>query len=200
MQTRYRTAVTGFILPGRPDYAAKNRGVPFERPGLFLGFLDPLFGVGHFSEPVVRRRAGLAVKNDQPDAPHQRNQTDQNPVPLLVDILQPPYGDSQGRNQQRQTVQTAQDRVQSDDTANNPDDHGGDHIVQNELLNTIQQALKNRTPQLNGEKYLTNREVCQLLRISPRTLQNWRDTGKIPFIRLKGKILYKESEILKELK
>lgn len=111
MQTRYRTAVTGFILPGRPDYAAKNRGVPFERPGLFLGFLDPLFGVGHFSEPVVRRRAGLAVKNDQPDAPHQRNQTDQNPVPLLVDILQPPYGDSQGRNQQRQTVQTAQDRV-----------------------------------------------------------------------------------------
>ena len=66
-----------------------------------------------------------------------------------------------------------------------------------ELLNTIQQALKNRTPQLNGEKYLTNRE---LLRISPRTLQNWRDTGKIPFIRLKGKILYKESEILKELK
>ena len=69
-----------------------------------------------------------------------------------------------------------------------------------ELLNTIQQALKNRTPQLNGEKYLTNREVCQLLRISPRTLQNRRDTGKIPFIRLKGKILYKESEILKELK
>ena len=69
-----------------------------------------------------------------------------------------------------------------------------------ELLNTIQQDLKNRTPQLNGEKYLTNREVCQLLRISPRTLQNWRDTGKIPFIRLKGKILYKESEILKELK
>lgn len=64
-----------------------------------------------------------------------------------------------------------------------------------ELSNTIQQAMQNRTPHLNGEKYLTNREVCQLLRISSRTLQNWRDTGKIPFIRLKGKILYKESEI-----
>lgn len=47
-----------------------------------------------------------------------------------------------------------------------------------ELSNTIQQALQNRTPHLNGEKYLTNREVCQLLRISSRTLQNWRDTGK----------------------
>lgn len=62
-----------------------------------------------------------------------------------------------------------------------------------ELSATIQQALENRTPHLNGEKYLTNREVCQLLRISSRTLQNWRDTGKIPFIQIKGKILYKES-------
>lgn len=65
-----------------------------------------------------------------------------------------------------------------------------------ELSATIQQALQNRTPHLNGEKYLTNREVCQLLRISSRTLQNWRDTGKIQFIRLKGKILYRETNIL----
>lgn len=65
-----------------------------------------------------------------------------------------------------------------------------------ELSVTIKQALQNRTPHLNGEKYLTNREVCQLLRISSRTLQNWRDTEKIPFIRLKGKILYKESAVL----
>lgn len=63
------------------------------------------------------------------------------------------------------------------------------------LSNTIEQALQNRTPHLNGEKYLTNLEVCQLLRISSRTLQNWRDTGKIPFIRLKGKILYEQSKI-----
>lgn len=65
-----------------------------------------------------------------------------------------------------------------------------------ELSATIQKVLQNRTPHLNGEKYLTNREVCQLLRISSRTLQNWRDTGKIPFIRLKGKILYRESETM----
>lgn len=64
-----------------------------------------------------------------------------------------------------------------------------------ELSSIIKQALQNRTPHFNGEKYLTNREVCQLLRISPRTLQNWRDTRKIPFIRLKGKILYKKYEI-----
>lgn len=64
-----------------------------------------------------------------------------------------------------------------------------------ELLDTIGQALKNRTPQLNGEKFLSNRDVCQMLHISSRTLQGWRDTGKIPFIQIKGKILYKQSEI-----
>lgn len=65
-----------------------------------------------------------------------------------------------------------------------------------ELTAIIKQALQNRSPHLNGEKYLTNREVCQLLHISSRTLQNWRDTGKIPFIQIKGKILYKQSAVL----
>lgn len=67
------------------------------------------------------------------------------------------------------------------------------------LLDTIRQALKNRTPHLNGEKFLSNRDVCRVLHISARTLQDWRDTGKIPFIQIKGKILYKESEVLKSL-
>lgn len=65
-----------------------------------------------------------------------------------------------------------------------------------ELLDTIQQALKSRTPQLNGEKFLSNRDVCRMLHVSSRTLQDWRDTGKIPFIQIKGKIIYKESEII----
>lgn len=68
-----------------------------------------------------------------------------------------------------------------------------------EMLDTIGQALKNRTPHLNGEKYLTNKDVFQMLHISSRTLQEWRNTGKIPFIRIKGKILYRESEVLKLL-
>ena len=69
-----------------------------------------------------------------------------------------------------------------------------------ELLNTIGQALKNRTPHLNGEKFLSNRDVCRMLHVSSRTLQDWRDTGKIPFVQIKGKILYKQSEVLKWLK
>lgn len=68
-----------------------------------------------------------------------------------------------------------------------------------ELSDTIQQAMKNCTPHLNGEKFLSNRDACQMLYISSRTLQDWRDTGKIPFIHIKGKILYKQSDILKWL-
>ena len=70
-------------------------------------------------------------------------------------------------------------------------------MAMDELLNTIGQALKNRTQHLNGEKFLSNRDICQMLHVSSRTLQDWRNTGKIPFIQIKGKILYKQSDIMK---
>jgi excisionase family DNA binding protein len=66
-----------------------------------------------------------------------------------------------------------------------------------EMLDVIGEALKNRTPHLNGEKFLTGRDVCRMLHVSARTLQEWRKQGRIPFIRLRGKILYRESEIMK---
>ncbi|WP_165043372.1 helix-turn-helix domain-containing protein [Dysgonomonas sp. ZJ709] len=65
-----------------------------------------------------------------------------------------------------------------------------------EMLDSVSQTLKNRTPHLNDEKFLTNKDVCQMLHVSLRTLQDWRDNGIIPFVQIKGKILYRESEIL----
>ena len=35
--------------------------------------------------------------------------------------------------------------------------------------------------------------------VSLRTLQEWRDTGLIPFIQIKGKIIYRQSDIDKLL-
>jgi hypothetical protein len=64
-----------------------------------------------------------------------------------------------------------------------------------EMLDLMNKALKNRTPHLNGEKFLTNNDVCKMLKVSSRTLQEWRTKGIIPCIHLKGKILYKESDI-----
>ncbi|KAA6305555.1 hypothetical protein EZS27_042793 [termite gut metagenome] len=68
-----------------------------------------------------------------------------------------------------------------------------------EMLDGIGQALKNRAPHLNGEKFLTGRDVCRILHVSSRTLQDWRNNGIVPYIQIKGKIIYRESEILKWL-
>lgn len=65
----------------------------------------------------------------------------------------------------------------------------------NELLDCIKSAFKNRTPALGGEKYLTNRDVSEMLHISERTLQDWRDSGRIAYIQISGKVLYKESDV-----
>ncbi len=64
-----------------------------------------------------------------------------------------------------------------------------------EMLNCIQSTLDNRTPVLNEEKYLTNNDVTNLLHISQRTLQDWRDSGRIAYIQVSGKVLYKESDV-----
>ena len=50
-------------------------------------------------------------------------------------------------------------------------------------------------PMLGGEVYLTGEEVCSQLRLSTRTLQEYRNSGTLPFYKIGGKILYKQSDI-----
>lgn len=71
--------------------------------------------------------------------------------------------------------------------------------VLDDSLDSIKLALANRTPHLKGEKYLTNNDVSKLLNISIRSLQDWRDNGTIAYIQISGKILYRQSDILKLL-
>lgn len=54
-------------------------------------------------------------------------------------------------------------------------------------------------PPLNGEVYMDHEEVCKILHISRRTLQQYRDDGLISFIQLPGKVIYKESDIMRVL-
>ncbi|MBF0650098.1 helix-turn-helix domain-containing protein [Dysgonomonas sp. GY75] len=51
-------------------------------------------------------------------------------------------------------------------------------------------------PSLNGESYLTDKELSVKLKVSRRTLQEYRTDGIIPYIRIGGKILYRESDII----
>lgn len=47
----------------------------------------------------------------------------------------------------------------------------------------------------NNEKWLDNKTVCELLHISPRTLQSYRDNGTLPYYQIGRKCYYKVLDI-----
>ncbi len=67
------------------------------------------------------------------------------------------------------------------------------------IFSLMSELIQNSKPFLNGERYLTDKELSLRLKISRRTLQDWRSNGKIEYIQLEGKILYAESAVQKML-
>ena len=63
------------------------------------------------------------------------------------------------------------------------------------LTNRVRSIAQTHRPLFEGEIYLTGREVCDRLFLSPRTLQDYRDKGIIPYTQIAGKILYRLSDI-----
>ncbi|EKU88724.1 helix-turn-helix domain-containing protein [Bacteroides oleiciplenus] len=59
----------------------------------------------------------------------------------------------------------------------------------------VQGLTKGCKPALNGEHYLTDKEVSAHLKVSRRTLQEWRSSGQLAYIQLGGKILYRGSDV-----
>jgi excisionase family DNA binding protein len=59
----------------------------------------------------------------------------------------------------------------------------------------LEKLVVNRKPQFSGERFLTDKEVSAKLKVSRRTLQDWRTNGQIAYISLGGKTLYRESDI-----
>lgn len=63
----------------------------------------------------------------------------------------------------------------------------------------IKEVTQTHKPLFGGEHFLTGKEVCERLYISPRTLQDYRDRRIIPYTQFAGKILYKASDLEKFL-
>ena len=55
-------------------------------------------------------------------------------------------------------------------------------------------------PVLHGERLMTDGELATILRVSPRALRDYRNDGILPYIRMKGNILYRESDVEEVLK
>lgn len=64
-----------------------------------------------------------------------------------------------------------------------------------ELLEGIEKIAENSKPLFYGERYLTDSEVSERLKVSRRTLQEWRYSGKIAYLQVGGKMLFRESDI-----
>ena len=64
-----------------------------------------------------------------------------------------------------------------------------------EVSRRIREIAQTHRPLFGGEIYLTGRVVCERLFVSPRTLQDYRDKGIIPYAQIAGKILYRLSDI-----
>ena len=62
-------------------------------------------------------------------------------------------------------------------------------------LKKLERYCSTSRPMLGGEIYLTGEEVCSQLRLSTRTLQEYRNLGTLPFYKIGGKILYKQSDM-----
>ena len=67
------------------------------------------------------------------------------------------------------------------------------------LLDNVEHLTANYRPTLGGERFFTDKEVSARLKVSRRTLQDYRNEGRIAYIQLGGKILYRESDIEKML-
>ena len=67
------------------------------------------------------------------------------------------------------------------------------------MLDGIEGMVRNCKPTLGGERYLTDKEVSAKLRVSRRTLQDYRNEGRIPYYQFGGKVLYRESDIQRVL-
>lgn len=68
------------------------------------------------------------------------------------------------------------------------------------MITGLEKLAANRRLPLKGEIYLTDKEVSERLKVSRRTLQEWRNDGKISYVQLDGKILYAESALQTLLK
>ena len=68
-----------------------------------------------------------------------------------------------------------------------------------EVLALYKNVTGNYRPLLDGERYLTDSEVAEILKVSRRTLQEYRNDGVLPYILFGGKVLYRESDLEKVL-
>lgn len=65
------------------------------------------------------------------------------------------------------------------------------------MLDGIESMNEKSKASFGNERFMTDKEVSAWLKVSRRTLQDYRNNGMIAYYQLGGKILYKESDVEK---
>lgn len=74
------------------------------------------------------------------------------------------------------------------------------HESIDQLSEIIDKIPKDGTTLPSDDEYLCDKEVAYMLKVSRRTLNEYRSNGTLPYYVLGGKVLYKRSEIEQALK
>ena len=65
------------------------------------------------------------------------------------------------------------------------------------MLDGIESMNEKSKASFGNERFMTDKEVSAWLKVSRRTLPDYRNNGMVSYYQLGGKILYKESDIEK---
>lgn len=68
-----------------------------------------------------------------------------------------------------------------------------------DLSKRVEKIRDNSKPSLDGERYYTDKELAVKLKVSRRSLQDYRNNGILPYTRIGGRILYRVSDIERTL-
>ena len=64
-----------------------------------------------------------------------------------------------------------------------------------EAIDKVRESFKDYRPLLNGDRWISDREAAEFLKISRHTLFTYRQKGLLPYVLLCGKILYRERDL-----
>jgi len=67
------------------------------------------------------------------------------------------------------------------------------------LSKRVEKIRDNSKPSLDGERYYTDKELAVKLKVSRRSLQDYRNNSILPYTQIGGRILYRASYIERTL-
>jgi len=76
-----------------------------------------------------------------------------------------------------------------------PFDNASIDDLADRIARKIEERRYERTPNNKKDRYLTRRQLSELLSVDNATLYRWSRSGELPSYRLGGRVFYKESDI-----